>query len=76
MIRVVVAEDQSMMLGALAALLEIEPEIDVVGQARDGQEALALVNQHHPDVLLTDIEMPAMTGLELAAFTVSVDSRP
>jgi two-component system, NarL family, response regulator DesR len=67
MIRVVVAEDQSMMLGALAALLDIEPEIEVVGQARDGREALSLVRQHNADVLLTDIEMPVMTGLELAA---------
>ena len=67
MIRVVVAEDQSMLLGALAALLEIEPEIEVVGKARDGREALELVEQHRPDVLLTDIEMPQMTGLELAA---------
>jgi two-component system response regulator DesR len=67
MIRVVVAEDQSMVLGALAALLEIEPEIEVVGQARDGREALELVELHRPDILLTDIEMPLMTGLELAA---------
>jgi len=67
MIRVVVAEDQSMVLGALAALLEIEPEIEVVGKARDGREALELVEQHRPDVLLTDIEMPLMTGLELAS---------
>ena len=67
MIRVVVAEDQSMVLGALAALLEIEPEIEVVGKARDGREALELVEQERPDVLLTDIEMPLMTGLELAA---------
>lgn len=67
MIRVVVAEDQSMVLGALAALLEIEPEIEVVGQARDGREALELVTRHQPDVLLADIEMPVMTGLELAA---------
>ena len=67
MIRVVVAEDQSMVLGALAALLDIEPEIEVVGQARDGREALELVEQHRPDVLLTDIEMPIMTGLEVAA---------
>jgi two-component system response regulator DesR len=66
-IRVVVAEDQSMVLGALAALLEIEPEIEVVGRAHDGREALDLVNRHRPDVLLTDIEMPDMSGLELAA---------
>lgn len=67
MIRVVIAEDQSMVLGALAALLELEPDIDVVGQAHDGQEALDLIEKARPDVVLTDIEMPRMTGLELAA---------
>jgi two-component system response regulator DesR len=67
MIRVVLAEDQTMLLGALAALLETEGDIQVVGQARDGAEALALVESHRPDVLLTDIEMPELTGLEVAA---------
>ena len=67
MIRVVIAEDQAMVLGALAALLELEPDIDVIGQAADGDEALALVRQLRPDVLVTDIEMPGSTGLELAA---------
>jgi two-component system response regulator DesR len=66
-IRVVVAEDQSMVLGALAALLEIERDIQVVAQARDGEEALAAVEAQRPDVLLTDIEMPKLTGLEVAA---------
>jgi two-component system response regulator DesR len=67
MIRVVLAEDQALVLGALAALLRLEGDLDVVGQARNGQEALALCEQLQPDVLLTDIEMPLMTGLELAA---------
>jgi two-component system response regulator DesR len=66
-IRVILAEDQSMILGALAALLEIESDIEVVARARDGEEALALCRQHRPDVLLTDIEMPKVTGLEAAA---------
>jgi two-component system response regulator DesR len=66
-IKVVIAEDQSMVLGALAALLEIEPDVQVVGQARSGMEALQLTLQLKPDVLLTDIEMPQMTGLEVAA---------
>lgn len=67
MIRVLIAEDQGMVLGALAALLELEPDIEVVGRARDGREALDLAGVARPDVVLTDIEMPRMTGLELAA---------
>lgn len=66
MIRVLIAEDQALVLGALAALLELEPDIEVVGRARDGKEALELVASARPDVVLTDIEMPRMTGLELA----------
>jgi two-component system response regulator DesR len=67
LIRVLIAEDQGMVLGALAALLELEPDVEVVGRARDGQEALDLIPATKPDVVLTDIEMPRMTGLELAA---------
>jgi two-component system response regulator DesR len=67
MIRVLIAEDQGMVLGALAALLELEPDIEIVGRARDGREALEMVPKTRPDVVLTDIEMPRMTGLELAA---------
>lgn len=67
MIRVVVAEDQKMVLGALAALLEIDGDIEVVGRAQDGETALDICREMKPDVLLTDIEMPRMTGLELAA---------
>lgn len=67
MIRVLIAEDQSMVLGALAALLELENDLEVVGRARDGREALSLAIQLAPDVVVTDIEMPEMTGLELAA---------
>ncbi len=67
MIRIVIAEDQGMVLGALAALLELESDLSVVAQAHDGAEALAFVQETKPDVLLTDIEMPEVTGLELAA---------
>jgi two-component system response regulator DesR len=66
-IRVVIAEDQSMVLGALAALLEIERDIQVVGRAANGKEALDLTLKHAPDILLSDIEMPEMSGLEVAA---------
>jgi two-component system response regulator DesR len=67
LIRVLIAEDQSMVLGALAALLEMASDIEVVARARDGREALDLALRELPDVVLTDIEMPKMTGLELAA---------
>jgi two-component system, NarL family, response regulator DesR len=65
-IRVVIAEDQSMVLGALAALLEMERDIEVVGKALNGREAMDLVRTLKPDVVLTDIEMPEVTGLDLA----------
>src|ERR1700683_4766091 len=56
-----------MVLGTLAALLEIEKDIAVVARARNGREAMTLVAQHEPDVLISDIEMPEMSGLTLAA---------
>jgi two-component system response regulator DesR len=66
-IRTVLAEDQGMVLGAFAALLDLEPDIDVVATAPDGDAALSAVTEHRPDVLLTDIEMPGLTGLDVAA---------
>ena len=67
MIRIIIAEDQVMVSGALAALLKLEPDLDVIALAKNGQEALVLCQQELPDILITDIEMPIMTGLELAA---------
>ena len=66
-IRVILAEDQGMVLGALAALLEIEGDISVLAQARNGKDALRVVLEQKPDVFITDIEMPEMTGLDVAA---------
>ncbi len=66
MIRVVVAEDQALVLDALAALLALEDDIEVVGRARDGAAALDVVQATTPDVLVSDIEMPGLTGIEVA----------
>lgn len=67
MIRVVLAEDQGMVLGAFASLLDLQPDITIVATATNGDDALAAVREHRPDVLVTDIEMPGRTGLDLAA---------
>ncbi|MDV2685727.1 response regulator transcription factor [Alkalihalophilus lindianensis] len=66
MIRIVIAEDQRMLLGALSSLLDLEEDMEVVGKARNGEEALALVKQHQPDICIMDIEMPMKSGLDVA----------
>ena len=67
MIKVLIAEDQSLILGALAALLDMEDDIEIVARATNGKDALRLALETKPDVVVTDIEMPGMTGLEFAA---------
>ena len=66
MIRVLLAEDQAMVRGALSALLSLESDIDVLGSAADGEAAWRELQRLKTDVLVTDIEMPGLTGLELA----------
>ena len=66
MIRVVIAEDQGMLLGALRSLLNMEDDIEVVGIGRNGEEAIALVHEMKPDICIMDIEMPLKTGLDAA----------
>lgn len=66
MIKIVIAEDQRMLLGALGSLLSLEDDMEVVGKANNGTEAVALVKQLNPDVCIMDIEMPEKTGLEAA----------
>ena len=75
MIRVLIAEDQAMVLGALSALLDLEEDIEVIGRARNGAEALQLAERLQPNGVLTDIEMLRITGLELAAKLVERDMR-
>lgn len=66
MIRIVIAEDQRLLLGALGSLLDLEEDMEVVGKARNGEEALSFVKQFQPDVCIMDIEMPVKSGLEAA----------
>lgn len=66
MIRIVIAEDQTMLLGALGALLDLEEDMEVVGKAKNGEEALQLVKQLKPDICIMDIEMPIKSGLDAA----------
>jgi two-component system, NarL family, response regulator DesR len=61
-----IAEDQTMVRQALVALLELEPDIEVVAQAADGDEALAMAAKHRPDIAVLDIEMPGPNGIEVA----------
>ncbi|WP_036316430.1 response regulator transcription factor [Microbacterium sp. B24] len=63
-IRIVLADDQAMLRGALAALLDLERDMRVVGVAGDGDEALRIVKAERPDVCLMDIQMPGRDGIE------------
>ncbi|MBE1554057.1 response regulator transcription factor [Sporosarcina limicola] len=67
MIRIVIAEDQRILRGALGALLDYEQDMEVIGQAENGEEALNLIGELQPDICLMDIEMPLKSGLEVAA---------
>jgi two-component system, NarL family, response regulator DesR len=66
MIRIVIAEDQELLLGAIGSLLDLEDDMEVVGLASNGEEALRLVHQLKPDVCIMDLEMPKKTGIEAA----------
>lgn len=74
MIRIVIAEDQRMMLGALGSLLDLEDDLEVVGKATNGEEALKLVQLHEPDICIMDIEMPIKSGLDVAEELKESDS--
>lgn len=66
MIRILVAEDQAMVRGALTALLNMEEGMEVVAQVENGKQALAALKEQRVDILVSDIEMPEMNGIELA----------
>ncbi|HEX2186487.1 MAG TPA: response regulator transcription factor, partial [Chloroflexota bacterium] len=63
MISVVVADDQGVVRAGCRALLQAEPDIEVIGEAADGAEAVAMARQKRPDVVLMDIRMPGVDGL-------------
>jgi two-component system response regulator DesR len=67
MIRILLAEDQGMVRGALAALLALEPDLQVVAKVSSGDEVLTAAREARPDIALLDIEMPGMNGIEAAA---------
>ncbi|MCZ8514032.1 response regulator transcription factor [Paenibacillus filicis] len=64
--KVIIAEDQGMLRGALSTLLGLEDDIEVVGQAENGEQALKLILELEPDLCLLDIEMPLLSGLDVA----------
>ena len=66
MLRILIVEDQALVRGAISSLLNMEDNIEVVGQAEHGMVALSFLQQTQVDIVLTDIEMPEMSGLELA----------
>jgi DNA-binding NarL/FixJ family response regulator len=64
MIRVLLADDEALVRGGFRAILLVHPDIDVVAEASDGAEAVALTAEHHPDVVLMDIRMPGLDGID------------
>lgn len=77
MIRLVLADDQSMVLAGLRTILEAEADIEVVGEARRGDEAVELARRLRPDLVLMDIRMPSRTvGRPTADIPIAGDRRP
>src|SRR5687768_14638225 len=76
MIRVLLADDEQLIREGLRLILDLQPDVEVVGEAADGLEALRLVEELAPDVLLIDIRMPRLDGLEVTERLAGADVRP
>jgi DNA-binding NarL/FixJ family response regulator len=76
-IRVMIADDQEVVRAGFAALLDTRDDITVVGTARDGQDAVVVATAHRPDVILMDVRMPVLNGIEATrAITDALDPAP
>ena len=64
--KIILADDHPLLLKGLAEIIKEEEDYEIIGQAYNGEQALLLVEKHHPDVIVLDIDMPKLTGLELA----------
>ncbi len=74
MIRVLLVDDQALIRGGFRALLEIEDDIEVVAEAANGEQGVALAREHRPDVALVDIQMPVMDGIEATRLIAADES--
>ena len=74
--RVLLADDHGIVRRGLKSLLETEPHVTVVGEASDGLDALRLCGEYKPDILIVDIGMPKMNGIEVAARAQKLDPAP
>ncbi|MDQ0058788.1 response regulator transcription factor [Paenibacillus harenae] len=64
--KIIIAEDQGMLRGAISRLLALESDIEIVGEAGNGEQALELIRKQEADIVILDIEMPILSGLEVA----------